>query len=77
MSTQVRYRIDDVIKLTNSLQDVNHSLKSVVRSVLVSLVSKMNISKIEIEKSYIKQDVIVSTNQIDYFYNFLHSLFRI
>lgn len=60
MSTQIRYRIDDVIKLTNSVQDVTHSLKSVARFALVSLVSKMNISKFEVEKSYLKQDVIVS-----------------
>lgn len=58
-STQIRYKINDAIKIANSVQDLNHLLKSVARSVLVSLISKKDLSKIEIEKSYIVQDVKV------------------
>ncbi len=58
-STQIRYKINDAIKIANSVQDLNHLLKSVARSVLVSLISKKDLSKIEIEKSYIIQDVKV------------------
>lgn len=43
----VEYNIDDPILVSNSLNDINISLKSLARSTLVSLVSKINGMKIE------------------------------
>lgn len=59
-STQVRYKIVDVIKMTNSLQDLSASLKSVARGMLVNIISKKDPGKIEVEKSYIIQDMKVN-----------------
>ncbi len=62
ISAQIRYRITDVIKVTNSLQDINLSLKSIARSHLVNQFSKVDLGKIEIEKNYIKQQFVVDMN---------------
>ena len=56
LSTQVRFQVMDPIKLSNTLQDLNGTLKSVARGYLVGIISKKDANKIEIEKSYIIQD---------------------
>lgn len=43
----VEYNIDDPILVSNSLNDITISLKSLARSTLVSFVSKINGMKIE------------------------------
>ena len=55
----MRYEIIDAIKLLNSLEDLNGTLKSVARSILVAAVSKKEACIVEKEKSYILQDVMV------------------
>jgi erythrocyte band 7 integral membrane protein len=63
ISTNVRYRINDVVKMTNSVQDLTITLKSLSRGILVNLLSKLSASKIEKEINYIKQDFTVSLNE--------------
>lgn len=55
-STQIRYKINDVIKMTNSVQDLTSSLKSIARSNLINTMSKKDTSKLENELYYLKQD---------------------
>lgn len=63
LSTVIRYQINDVIKVTNSLQDSNALLRSLARGILITLVSKKDLSKIEIEKSYLIEDFKNTLNQ--------------
>ena len=46
----------DPIKLINTLQDLNGTLKSVARGYLVRIISKKDANKIEDEKNYIIQE---------------------
>lgn len=55
-TTQVRYQIIDVVKVTNTLQDLNNSLKSISRGILVSFLSKIDSNKIEREKNFLTQE---------------------
>jgi erythrocyte band 7 integral membrane protein len=55
-STQIRYIINDVIKMTNSVQDLPSSLKSIARSNLINTISKKDTSKLENELYYLKQE---------------------
>ena len=48
--------------MTNSLQDLNLSMKSITRGTLVNLLSKKDASKIEIEKGYLTQEIKVCYN---------------
>lgn len=50
LSTVIRYRIDDVVKITNTLQDSNSLLRSISRGILINIASKQDINKIENEK---------------------------
>jgi hypothetical protein len=42
--------------MTNSVQDLNGSLKSIARSILINSISKKDTSKFENEIYYLKQD---------------------
>lgn len=55
-TTVVRYEVLDAIKLLNTLEDLNSTLKSVARGYLVSNISEKDTIKIEREKNYIMQD---------------------
>ncbi|RNA13421.1 stomatin 1 isoform X2 [Brachionus plicatilis] len=50
LSTVIRYKIDDIIKMTNSLQDSNTLLRSISRGILISIASKKDTNKIESDK---------------------------
>ena len=54
---QVRYQINDAIKMTNSVKDVTFSLKSLARSILVSMLSKKDATKIEKDLPFIKHEL--------------------
>lgn len=58
-TTQIRYQIFDVVKVTNTLQDSNNSIKSIARGVMVSSLSKVDTNKIEKEKNFLSQEVKV------------------
>lgn len=47
----IRYRIDDVVKINNTLQDSNSLLRSISRGILINIASKKDINKIENEKN--------------------------
>jgi hypothetical protein len=59
-TTQIRYQIIDVIKVTNTLQDLNSSLKSISRGIMVSFLSKKDATKIEREKNFLTQEIKVT-----------------
>lgn len=61
-TTIMRYEIIDAIKLLNSLEDLNGTLKSVARGILVATVSKKDSCMVEKEKSYIVQDIMKEMN---------------
>ena len=61
-TVQVRYQINDPIKMANSVQDLTFSLKSMTRIGLVSLLSKKDASKIENERNYIQQELKENMN---------------
>jgi hypothetical protein len=61
-TTIMRYEIVDAIKLLNSLEDLNGTLKSVARGILVATISKKDSCVLEKEKSYILQDVLKEMN---------------
>ena len=61
-TVQVRYQINDPIKVANSVQDLVFSLKSMTRIGLVSLLSKKDASKIENERNYIEQELKENMN---------------
>ena len=63
ISTRIRYVINDVLKMTNSVQDLSVSIKSITRGTLVNLLSKKDASKIEREKNYFTQDIKNSLNE--------------
>ncbi len=52
--------ITDIVKMTNSLQDLNISLKSITRSTMTNLLSKKDASKVEMEKVYLAQELKVN-----------------
>lgn len=56
-STQIRYLINDVIKMQNNVADLNTSLRPLARSLLMQYVSKKTTSKIEQELYYIKNEI--------------------
>lgn len=61
-TTIVRYEIFDPVKLLNTLEDLNMTLKSVARGYLVANVSNKDSNIVEREKNYIIQDF---TNQMN------------
>ncbi|CAF0721745.1 unnamed protein product [Brachionus calyciflorus] len=63
LSTVIRYQINDVIKVTNSLQDSNALLRSLSRGILISIVTKKALSKLENEKNYIAEEFKNSLNE--------------
>ena len=69
VSIQIRYRINDVIKMTNTIQDFNTSLKAMARGILVNFISKKDAGKIEIEINYIKQEFVVSSFNLNVIWN--------
>ena len=56
--------------MTNSVQDLNSSLKSIARSLLINSISKKDTSKLENEIYYLKQDFKV----LKYGFRFIHAL---
>lgn len=63
-TTQIRYQIIDVIKVTNTLQDLNTSLKSISRGIMVSFLSKKDATKIEREKNFLTQEIKEKINEM-------------
>jgi hypothetical protein len=58
----VEYDIDDPILVSNSLNDITISLKSLARSTLISLVSKTDGMKIEQQIYTLELELKVITN---------------
>lgn len=63
LNIHVNYFINDVIKAENTLQNLNHSIKSLTRSLLIEYVSKKSANKIEMELYYIKAEVKRDLNE--------------
>lgn len=74
MSTVIHYKINDVNKMTNSLQDSNTILRSICRGVLISITSKKDTYKIENEKTDLIQEFKVKILKI-YLLNYFLSNF--
>lgn len=49
--------------MTNSVQDLNSSLKSIARGILFTMISKKDTNKVENEKSYLTQELQVDMNE--------------
>ena len=59
-TTIVRYEVFDAIKLLNSLENLNDTLKSIARGYLVGIISKKDSNKVEVDKTYILQEFMVN-----------------
>lgn len=56
LTSIIRYEVFDAIKLMNTLEDLNGTLKSVARGLLINIISKKDAGQVERDKSYIIQD---------------------
>ena len=74
LTIQVNYFINDVIKVENTLQNLNHSIKSLTRSLLIEYVSKKSANKIEMELYYIKAEVKVNSLFVGLFVSFFYEI---
>lgn len=61
-TTIVRYEVFDAIKLLNSLENLNDTLKSIARGYLVGIISKKDSNKVEVDKTYILQEFMGEMN---------------
>ena len=60
MGADVYYNISDVIKTVTTVQDLNSSIRALLRNVLMNQVVKYEMDQIETHRYNIVTDVIVS-----------------
>ena len=63
LSTVIRYRINDVIKAQNSLQDLNQCIKPIARSMIIERISRKDACKLEQELYFLKSETKNELNQ--------------